>query len=257
MTPRKASLVTETTIPNTAPFPYADYQATRSAIEQALTQNPFYALLTGASGMGKTTLLRQIARSIDRHRHQIIYLTAAHATVTGIVRVLAMRLHVTPRRSFLENVHLLTEALAVQTSHLVLWLDEADQAPTPLLTELRVLAEADLSAAQTFSLVLCGLPSLAAKLDSPALFPLKRRLAQRFGLLGLRREELEPFLLHRLGSTNQHCWPDNINDELFERTRATPALLDHIVQRAMVLPTTNTGGIHAEHIRDILDQTGL
>jgi len=240
--------------PSASPFPYNDYVEARTALRLALRHRPFYALVAGASGMGKTCLLRDIAASLDRHRHHIVYVSSSRASLVGIVRFLAQTLHVSPRRTYLETVQVLTEAIQAQTAHLLLWVDEAHAVDTATLQEVRMVAEADLGAEQILSVVLSGLPSLVAHLDAPPLFPLKRRIALRLRLDGLRRDELDPFLDHRFGRSEAQRVPDTVRDELFERTQAAPALIDSVVRQAL---STSTGQLDSEAIRAILDRQAL
>jgi len=242
-----------TTAAQSRPFPYADYVSARDALTTALAGPRFYATVTGHSGMGKTSLVRELAASLDRHRYTVVYLSSARLSGLGLVTVLAQKLHLSPRRTYLETVSLLAEALAAQSSHLVLWIDEADQVPLALLQETRMLAEPDVGSDQLVSVVLSGLPALLSALDSPALFPLKRRIARRLLLAGLRRDELDGFLLHRFGA-DQARLSQAVRDELFERTGAAPALLDSVVRRAL---DRGTGDVDQEALRGVLNAAGL
>lgn len=250
----EASPNTTPVLPSTTPFPYADYAETKTALQKALRASHFYALVAGASGMGKTCLLRDIATGLDRHRHTIVYISSANASLVGVVRFLAQALHVTPRRSYLETVQILTEAISAHTGHLLLWIDEAHEVEPATLQELRKLAESHLGAEQLLSVVLSGLPALVSQLDAPRLFPLKRRIGLRFHLAGLRRDELDPFIEHRFGTADAQRVPDAVRDDLFERTQATPALIDSVVRRALQTRKTK---LDTDDIRTILDKQGL
>jgi len=245
------------TPPNPRPFPYADYLAAQKALGKAIAGQHFYATITGKSGMGKTSLVNDLPLDRERHRFQLIYLTAAQASLPGIARVLALRLHIAPRRSFLECAHLITEAIAAQGSHLVLWLDEADRLEPETIAALRLLAESDVRCGQAFSLVLTGMPTLSALLDLPALFALRRRLALRLTLSGLRRDELDAFLLHRFGQPAAGRVPGHFKAELFERTQAVPALIDRAIQVTLDASPKGNGDLDAEQTRAILDTFGL
>ncbi len=251
---KEASVESE---PNPAPFMYADYAQAQEVFTQAIMGTCFYTLIIGKSGMGKTCLFEDSVRSLDRHRQHITYISAAHASVNSIARVLAIRLHVTPRRSFLENVQVINEAIFGRTSHMVVWLDEAEQMETSTLSELRMLAESDPTRGQSFSVVLSGLPELKLRLDSPDLFPLKRRITHRLTLTGLRRDELDPFLVHRFGNGNASLVPEAVKDELFERTQATPALVNQIIRQALAGHNPKNGVIDENDIRTKLDTAGL
>lgn len=240
--------------PQPAPFAYGDYQTARAGLRRALSGPGFYALLTGATGMGKTCLFRDTSASLDRPRHHMLYLSSSKASLVGIVRFVAQKLRITPKRSYLETVDSLAEVISVQAAHMVLWVDEADQLDANILQELRILSEFSPDAAQLFSVVLSGLPPLRATLDAPVLFPLKRRISLGWTLNGLGRGELEPFLVHRFGAGDSTRLPKAALDELFERTQATPALIDKVARRVL---DDNHDPIDPEHIHAALDTFGL
>jgi len=248
--PRRA---TDPNQPNPRPFPYADYVEARKTLKAALDGPCFYGMLTGASGMGKTELLRDITDSLDHHRFNVVYLTSANISLVSIVRFLAGRLHVGARRSYLETVDVIAETIHAQTAHMVLWLDEADQLEHDTLQEIRTLAEHKLATQQLLTVVFSGLPELGTTLEAPALFPLKRRIAYRCALAGLRRDELDPFLEHRFGQEAQRL-PPSARDDLFERTQAAPALIDQVARHALA---RTKGIIDPEVVRAVLDTHSL
>jgi type II secretory pathway predicted ATPase ExeA len=136
----------------------------------------------------------------------------------------------------------------------LLWLDEAEQLDAMTFVRLRAIVEAELMHAPLFSVVLAGQPALQQRLFAPELLALSRRLGTRRVLSGLRRDELVPFVEHRFGESGAGRVPLSIHDELFERTRGAPGLLDHVLARVL---TRLTGAIDAEAIRIALDEAGL
>ncbi|MGE0359042.1 MAG: AAA family ATPase [Burkholderiales bacterium] len=235
-----------------APFPYRDYVHAQQALLAALKGPPFYALLLGASGMGKSALLRGVVEGMDRHHHQAIYLSSTRASMSNIVRFLARVLRVPSRRSSLETVDELAKAIRAQPAKPVVLVDEADRLAPETLQEFRVIAECELQEEPLFSVVLSGLPSLGDLIESPVAFPLKRRLSLRCSLAGLLRDELGPFLEHRFGPDARRVPPSTL-DELFERTQAAPGLLDAVVRRALLSP----GRLEPDAVHAVLDQSGL
>ena len=240
--------------PNPAPFPYRDYVGAKSALMAALTARPFYGQVTGPSGSGKTSLVRDLSATVDRHQYQVIYLSCSKASLLGIVRFLAQALRVTPRRSCLETSRALSDAIKAHPARFLLWVDEAEALGADTLGEIRTLAESDHEHGQLFSLVLCGLPELRSLLDATPLFPLKRRITLRCSLEGLRRDELGSFLVHRFGSDASRL-PEPLRDEIFERTRATVALVDRVARHA--LNRAGNSVVTDEHLREAIDVTGL
>lgn len=240
--------------PTRTPFPYLDYVSAKTALLDGLAGPPFYALLTGVSGTGKSALLREVVESLDRQRFVPIYLSSTRASMANIVRFLARSLRVPTRRSSLETIDELAKAirLARGVRHVV-YVDEADRLSAETLQEFRVIAECELQDEPLFSVVLSGLPSLADQIDAPIAFPLKRRIGSRCVLRGLRREELVPFLEHRFGADARRL-PAAAHDDLFERTQATPGLLDKIVRHALA---SSTSRLELDHVHAALDHAAL
>jgi len=237
--------------PNPAPFPYRDWLAAKDALETALRRGPCYGLVTGASGTGKTSLGHALTASLDDR--QLLYLSASRVSLLSVVRFFAHALRVVPRRSSIETIRALVDVVKDRATRPVLWIDEADRMPAATLTELRSLVEADPAPTPLLSLVLSGPPELRAQLEAPELFPLKRRLVVRAVLDGLRRDELAPFLGHRFGDAARRV-PTSLHDELFERTRGAPALVDRVITHALRRTTTPLAD---GDLREALDAAGL
>ena len=243
-------------LPLDTPYPYRDYVLAHSRLEAAVRRGPFYGLLTGPSGTGKTAVASEVMARLDRHRHRVIYLSSSLATATGIARFLSQAVLVSPCRSHLETVQKLADAMRASPVHIVLWVDDADQVSTEALAEIRVLAECAIGVSQLFSVVFCGLPALRAALDVQALFPLKRRISLRCSLEGLRREELEPYLVHRFGVAAARRISASVHDELFERALGTPGLVLRVVGHALEC-SDGTAPIGDEELRRAFDAVGL
>jgi len=239
--------------PQPAPFPYQDYQKAKSDLERALLKGPFWGVVVGASGTGKTSLVRDLSASLDRQKHQVLYLSSPRVSLLSVTRYFAQVLRVTPRRSSLETIQVIAEFLERQPAHLLAWIDEAAGLPQDTLSELRTLAEFHHELPQIFSVVLSGTPELKTTID--ALFPLKRRITVHHVLSGLRRDELDAFLVHRFGAADPKRFPHGLRDELFERARAIPALLDRVTRDA--LERAHKGPVTDEHLREALDAAGI
>ena len=252
---KRQSKTSRQTLPSQDPFPYADYVQALDAVEQVFAGPCTYVAILGASGMGKTSLARQLSVKLDGSRNTLLYLSSSRISAMGVVRCVAHKLHIWPKRNYLETVQLVSDALSRVPGQVMLWIDEADQADADTLQEVRMIAESDLNATPLLSVVLSGLPSLAAHLDSSALFPLKRRIAHHCLLAGLKRDELTPFLRHRFGADAEQRIPKAIRDELFERAQAAPAVIDKIITQA--LAKKSVGPIDPEVCHAILDTIGL
>lgn len=241
--------------PNLAPFLYRDWVAARDSIEATLRKGPFYGLVIGASGTGKTSLVRELFGSLDRHQYQLLYLPSPRISLIGIVRFFAQALRVSPKRSSLETIKSIADVIQSQPARPIAWIDEATCIPVETLVELRSLTEFSHEVSQILTVILSGLPELKTLLDNPALFPLKRRLSLRCCLEGLQRDELDAFVLHRFGTVDGKRLPIALRDDLFERARGVPALLDSVVHCA--LSRAGQGLITSDLLREAFDVAGI
>jgi len=190
-----------------------------------------------------------VSSLLDPRRHQLLYVSvSARATSVGLARFLARTFRVAPKPSYLETIIDLMAALKAHPTSVILWIDEADQLPHDTLSELRGLAESSGQGRPIFSVVLSGLPELVTVLDAADLFPLKRRLDLRCVLQGLRRDEVQGFLLHRFGSAGRARLSESLHEELFERTQAAPALIQKVVVFALDLAGDGSP-VREEHLR--------
>ncbi|MFH0899866.1 MAG: AAA family ATPase [Pseudomonadota bacterium] len=241
--------------PQSTPFPYRDYVAARGTLLAAIDGKPFYATITGISGTGKTSLQRELSNSFDRQEVQFTYVSSPSASVLGISRFCVQMIHLAPKRFPLETSRVLANALKSQQTHQVLWIDEADRLPKETITDIRTLAECDPEVPQLFSVVFSGLPEFDSLMNSPPLFPMKRRISVRLSLSGLCRDELDAFIIHRFGSHDEKRVPGALRDEIFERTLATPALVDRVVRHALCL--AGSSAVREEHLRESFNVAGI
>jgi type II secretory pathway predicted ATPase ExeA len=239
--------------PSKAPFPYRDYIAAKRSIEEAIKRGLFYAVVTGATGTGKTSLMRELRNGLDRHRHNVVYVSATRVSTIGVARHFAQSIHVTPRRSALETSQLITQAIRDQAAHVIAWIDEAHRLSADTLAEITSLAEFDPDTLQVFSVIFSGPVDLLPILEDRRLAALKRRISVRSSLAGLRRDELDAFLLHRFGADERRL-ESELRDELFERTQAAPATIDAVVRTAL---DRTSGPVTEEILREVLDARSI
>lgn len=210
---------------NPKPYLFEDFIRTLKALEAAIAQeNDPYLLLTGETGIGKTAVLRQLSRTLDRCRYRIVYFSQARRLgAVGLVRVLARLMRSTTRRSHSETTQNLVRSLSEDTQRLLLLCDEAHLLPDETFGEAKALVESNLEGPSRVSLILVGLPLLRERLQAqPSLW---RRIVLREQITGLLRQELPPFLEHHFGTSDAGRLCEEGLTLLFEHGRGAPGLL--------------------------------
>jgi type II secretory pathway predicted ATPase ExeA len=163
-----------------------------------------YALLTGASGSGKSTALRITANRLEKN----MKLTPAiiHRPQSGIRDfyrelgdVFGLDLKTSNRfgtfKSMRDSWLRMIKATCLRP---VLIIDEAQYVRDEVLSELRLLSSAELDSQCLASVILSGDERLLGKLQNPELVPLDSRIRERFVIHQYSQDELEKMLVHVL-----------------------------------------------------------
>lgn len=175
-------------------------------------------LLTGETGMGKSTLIEALRESLDRRTRVVYFAHARHLKAAGLVRALARVIRLPTRRSHPETVQEVARTLAEEPVLLVL--DQAHELPEDTLVEACALAEHDLGRTPSMRILLVGLPVLRGHLQGN--LALWRRFAVREELSGLRDTEVPRFLEHSLGNEAVERFAPPALALLFQRGRGAP-----------------------------------
>ena len=241
---------------NPAPYPFHDFLRVRDSLTQALLESgDTYVLLTGDTGTGKTALLAEIRRSLDRAQHRVFYFSEAQKLgATSLIRVLARHLRVRTSLRHAESFDSLTSQLKDDGQRLLVLFDEAQDLPQETLAEARAMAESDLDGQRPFQVLFCGLPRLRVQLQSQA--PLWRRIVIREELLGLTIDEVPDFLEHHFGPGQAKRLCDDGRRRLFEQSHGAPG---HLVpmMRTLLARSSGKGRIDPDAVDEILQRWDL
>jgi putative secretion ATPase (PEP-CTERM system associated) len=170
-------------------------------LDYSIRNRSGFILLSGEIGSGKTTLIRDL---FNKHHHNIVFSRIFNTTV-NFEQLLAMineDFGLTVVNT--EKLVLLRElndflikqyALGQQT---VLIIDEAQNLSPETLEELRLLSNLETDSAKLLHIVLVGQPEIRQILTLPKLLQLRQRISCFCHILPLEKDEIEPYILHRL-----------------------------------------------------------
>lgn len=207
-----------------------------------LTQAPGLGLLTGEPGVGKTIALRQLTRSLNPHRYQVIYLAETDFGRVDIYRCFAVSLGLEPsyRRSKLwgeikARIHELAD-----TKHLLpLWiLDEAQNLPPTFFRDFPSFLNFAFHSRDLISVWLVGHPVLAQLLERAPYAALNGRIQARVHLKPiLERERFAKLIHHALSSAGckQTLMADTGLELLRQASQGIPRTAGTILRTAMRL----------------------
>lgn len=160
---------------------------------QWLLDSPGVGLLTGVAGSGKTAALRHIARALNPHRYQVIYLAETDFGRLDLYRALALALGLEPayRRALLwRDIKARIQALADDRQILPLWIiDEAHNLPPEFFRDLPAFLNFAFDSMDLMTVWLVGHPALAFTLERVPYAALASRIQAHVQLKAIIEQE--------------------------------------------------------------------
>jgi len=203
-------------------------------VEHSLIGEGGFALLSGDSGTGKSVALRILSERLSRIRDvQVGALTHPSAQLSDFYRelgdIFGVPLSAHNRWHGFKNLrerwlhHVKSTLLRP-----VLFIDEAQEIPTCVLNELRLLISTQFDSHLLLSVIFAGDQRLNDKLRSDELIPLGNRIRVRFNMEYAGTEQLMQSLQHVLACAGNPCL---MSQELMQ------TLCDHAMGNYRVLCT--------------------
>jgi type II secretory pathway predicted ATPase ExeA len=183
-------------------FPAAPLVECRARIA-AVVEEPGVFVLTGESGVGKSTALRAALQPLNPTHYDVCYLAVGEAwTPYTFFQALALALHVPHAAPSLPLEQAIRDVLwtsaTQQGRRPVLVLDEAHWLTVPLFNTLRRLLNFAMDTTAPFALILAGHTELRQKLALRPLEAMRQRVTLAYHLRPLTREETAADLQHQL-----------------------------------------------------------
>jgi type II secretory pathway predicted ATPase ExeA len=195
------------------------------------TRVPF-VVVTGEIGTGKTTLIRHLLAGLEPGV-AVASVARAHGGYENLLRWIAdaFGLETAAADEFDLEKRVLghMDALQRQGRDVALVIDEAQGLSAGALEKLRLLASA-------FQVLLVGQRGLRQRLQEPGLAQLAQRVAVDYHLEPLERDELAPYVRHRLrvAGGSEDLFDDEACEALHEHTRGVPRLVNLLCDFALL-----------------------
>jgi len=205
------------------------------------------ALFTAEPGLGKSTLLGNLADSLDKTANRLVYTPLCSCGPFGLIGQLAVRYGLRPKRSASQTAQAMLDELARSERNEIVILDDAHRFPFTTLDELRLLSNLDFDRTPPFALILVGQPPLRESLAQPELASLDQRLAIRASLSPLTEQETTDYLDRRLRAAGARAtlFRPQAAARIFEKTRGVPRLINNLAT-ASLLAAATTGKKHVD-----------
>lgn len=223
-------------------FACSSYQEALNMLLVAASNGEGFLKITGEVGNGKTLLCRKFIATL-RSTCVAAYLPNPYLEPQSLLLALADEFHIEIERDADQHQVLkaITHALlnfARAGQRVVVCLDEAQAMPLESLEVLRLLTNLETEKRKLMQVVLFGQPELDERLKERSVRQLRQRISFQHQLGGLRKDEVDLYLSHRLnvaGYTGGRLFSRGAVRRLCRYSGGTPRLINILAHKTLML----------------------
>ena len=244
-------------------FACSNYQEGLNTLLVAARNGEGFIKITGEVGNGKTLLCRKFLATLNQGRQATTligtqdeaaeaksglhfvtaYLPNPYLEPRSLLLALAdeFRIQLAPDVDQHQLLKELTRALlnfAREGRRVLVCLDEAQAMPLESLEVLRLLTNLETEKRKLLQVVLFGQPELNERLRHNSIRQLRQRISFQYELKGLRQDELERYLRHRVtvaGYNGETLFNRAAVGKMHRVTGGTPRLVNIMAHKAMMM----------------------
>jgi general secretion pathway protein A len=246
-------------------FVTESYLEVMANLKYGVEYNKGMVVVTGEVGTGKTTTLRSMIHQFGRDVVPV-YIFNPLLTVQEFFELFMGGLGLDTNRSASKSDMLTMLGRFLAEGHArglrtVLVLDEAHALPSPLLEEVRLLANFETNKEKLLQIVLCGQPELRLTLNRPDLRQLKQRISLRCSIKPLLPREVTKYVRFRLktaGAERVDVFDDEALELIAQASLGIPRLVNNICDNALLYGYAGGRKLITKHvIEEVIDTLDL
>lgn len=200
-----------------------------------------FGLLTGNSGCGKTTSIRNWINSLNPSLSKVIYTSLSTLTVMDFYRNLVTSLGQEPFFRKTDNCRIIqTEitrlALEKKVTPIII-IDEANHISNAILNDFKILFNFEMDSRDRAVILLAGLPQLNNTLRLGIHEPLKQRIVMNYNMDVLSKEEARTYILGKLkgAGCNQPVFEDNAIEAIINASGGIPRIINKLCNSSLLI----------------------
>lgn len=202
-------------------------------------------LLTGISGVGKTTALRAFAENLKPEFFKVLYFPLSTVSTTDFYHQLNRGLGGDKFRNksdlFLSIQKLIIDYATVKKQIPVIIFDEIHLLKVDNLFELQLILNFNFDSLDPAIIILAGHSLIREKIIRPSLHSINQRFRLKYDFLPLSKEETFQYIHHqfKLVGKNNSVFNDNAIDAIYNLSSGTIRVINTIATKSLLAGTAN------------------
>ncbi len=211
-------------------------------------------LITGDSGLGKTTSIRTWKDSLNKNNFNVIYIQMSTLTVLEFYRIFAYELGLEPhhskRKNFTDIQKEITRLQVEKRITTVLIIDEANYLSSGILNDLKILMNFDIDSKDHMICLLVGQNTIRNTLKLKAHEALRQRISINYMLNPLEGNETKNYIDTKLKSAGckTAILSDSAYQQIINASLGVPRIINQIMDKSLLILSNNKAEIIDEDI---------
>lgn len=200
-----------------------------------------FVLITGAVGVGKTTILRAYLEKAEAKNLRIIYVFNSNISYSNLLRYVFSELDIVPQSG--EICHMVSQLHQKlldeyrEGRNVLLLIDEAQNMPIDTLENLRMLSNFETATEKLIQIVFSAQPEFEKTLNLDELKQLKQRIAVKATIYPFTTDEGVTYIHHRLktaGHKEKLIFSDGALKEIVKAARGIPRVINVLCDNSLI-----------------------
>ncbi len=224
-------------------FESKGHKRAMSYLRYGLTQAEGFIVITGEVGAGKTTVVRNLFRTLEHEKEKIVssHLVSTQLDADDMLRTVAAGFGIEEeggsKASVLKKLENFLRYSRREGKRVLLVVDEAQNLTPKAVEELRMLSNFQADDQPLLQSFLLGQPEFRNTLQGEDMLQLRQRVIASYHLGPLDETETRAYIEHRLnlaGWKNDPSFTDESFQAIFEYTKGIPRRVNTLCDRLML-----------------------
>ena len=203
---------------------------------QHLVDNGVLGLVTGASGLGKSALLKRFMAEQSPQHCETIYCHLTHLPASGLLKLVLSSLGEVPKRGKDKLYSQLLDRARRSDAKLLLIFDEAHLLSGEALVDLRLLVSSAVEVGPPMKILLVGQEHIRQTLKRSEYADIVNRISVRYQLRPLNKEQTRRYIDHQMvqHGGDVKIFDDVVKDMIHDQTGGVPRSINNLAVTCLI-----------------------